>query len=213
MLKKIEELTGAVDIYLLTSQKLFPATKLLFPFDLVRNSEEFTFTEKLVKNFYPDLLPAHPKFYSEDPSQYGATSRIGVSVVWKRLLVPWIANIVEETLESYLRPSIDLLYLFGDCIFQQDNAPPHTARITKQWLANCGIPVLDWPPSSADLNPIEHVCDLKQKRYTSMSSTPPKVMNTFLSIWNELRTQYAESLVFSIYSRIDKIIQTNGLRH
>ena len=71
---------------------LFPATKLLFPFDLVRNSEEFTFTEKLVKNFYPDLLPAHPKLYSEDPSQYGTACRIGISVAWKRLLVPWIAN-------------------------------------------------------------------------------------------------------------------------
>ena len=169
---------------------------------------------KAGQKFYPDLLPAHPKFYSEDPSQYGATCRIGVSVAWKRLLVPWIANIVEETLESYLRPSIDLLYPFGDCIFQQDNAPPHTAGITKQWLANCGIPVLDWPPYSPDLNPIEQVLgDLKQKLYSSMSSTPQEVMNTFLSIWNELRTQYAESLVFSIYSRIDKIIQTNGLRH
>ena len=35
----------------------------------------------------------------------------------------------------------------------------------------------------------------------------------FLSLWNELRTQYAESLVFSIYSRMDNNIQTNGLRH
>ena len=54
---------------------------------------------------------------------------------------------------------------------------------------------------------------LKQKLYTSMPSTPQEVMNTFLSLWNELRTQYAESLVFSIYNRMDNIIQTNGLRH
>ena len=67
---------------------------------------------------------------------------------------------VEETLESYLRPSIDLLYPFEDCIFQEDNAPPHTAKITKKWLANNGIPVLDCPPYSPDLNPIEHVWDI-----------------------------------------------------
>ena len=51
MPKKIDESIGAVDIYLLTSQKIFSATKLLFSFDLVKNSEEFTFTEKMVKNF------------------------------------------------------------------------------------------------------------------------------------------------------------------
>ena len=71
MLKKIDELTGAVDVYLLTSQNIFSSTKLLFHFDLVRNSEKLTFTEKLVKNFYPDLLPAHPKFYSEDRHSMG----------------------------------------------------------------------------------------------------------------------------------------------
>ena len=93
MLKKIDELFGVINIYLFTSQKIFSATKLLFPFDLVKNAE-FKLTEKLVKTFYPDLLPAHPKFHSEDPSQNGATCRIRVSVAWKQLLVPWIANIM-----------------------------------------------------------------------------------------------------------------------
>ena len=121
---------------------------------------------------------------------------------------------VEETLEKYLRPSIDLLYPFGDCIFQQDNAPRHTARITKQWLATNGILVLDWPQYSPELNAIGHLWGhLKQKLYTPMPSTPQEVMNTFLGLWNELRTQYAESLVFSIYIRMDNNIQTNGLRH
>ena len=111
---------------------------------------------------------------------------------------------VEETLEIYLRPRFDLLYPFEDCIFQQDNAPPNTARIMKHWLANNGIPVLDWPPCSPNSNPIEHVRGhLKQKRYTSMPPTPQEVMNTFLSLWNELRTQYAESSVFqSIVERM-----------
>ena len=48
---------------------------------------------------------------------------------------------------------------------------------------------------------------------SSMPSTPQEVINTFLSLWNELRTHYAESLVFSMHSRMDKIIQTNGFRH
>ncbi len=40
---------------------------------------------------------------------------------------------------------------------QQDNARPHTARITTQYLARNNVDVLPWPAVSPDLNPIEHV--------------------------------------------------------
>ena len=39
----------------------------------------------------------------------------------------------------------------------QDNASIHTAHIIKNWLAQTGIDVVDWPPYSPNLNPIEHV--------------------------------------------------------
>ncbi|GFW94058.1 HTH_Tnp_Tc3_2 domain-containing protein [Trichonephila clavipes] len=42
-------------------------------------------------------------------------------------------------------------------IFQQDNARPHTARLSQQCLQ--GYDVLPWPARSPDLSPIEHVCD------------------------------------------------------
>ncbi|GFX42022.1 transposable element Tcb2 transposase [Trichonephila clavipes] len=42
-------------------------------------------------------------------------------------------------------------------IYQQDNARPHTARLSQQCLQ--GYDVLPWPARSPDLSPIEHVCD------------------------------------------------------
>ena len=39
----------------------------------------------------------------------------------------------------------------------QDNAPPHKARATMEWLQNEAIPTFGWPAYSPDLNPIEHV--------------------------------------------------------
>ena len=38
----------------------------------------------------------------------------------------------------------------------QDNALIYTAKVIKKWFSDMGINVLEWPPYSPDLNPIEY---------------------------------------------------------
>ena len=45
----------------------------------------------------------------------------------------------------------------SDIVFQQDNDPKHTSKLTKKWFEDNNIELLTWPPQSPDLNPIEHV--------------------------------------------------------
>ena len=45
----------------------------------------------------------------------------------------------------------------NDAIFQQDNAPIHTAKLTTEWPQDHDIATLSWPAKSPDLNPTENL--------------------------------------------------------
>jgi hypothetical protein len=66
-------------------------------------------------------------------------------------------NYIENILEDHVVPAA---YGVGqNFILMQDNAKPHTAGITRNFLQERGIQIMECPALSPDLNPIEYVWD------------------------------------------------------
>ncbi|KAI4893959.1 hypothetical protein NFI96_026951 [Prochilodus magdalenae] len=62
-----------------------------------------------------------------------------------------------EILGNNLLSSVRALKIGRGWVFQHDNGPKHTARITKEWLRKKHIKFLERPSQSPDLNPIENL--------------------------------------------------------
>ncbi len=62
-----------------------------------------------------------------------------------------------EVLEQHMLPS-------RLCVFQQDNAKPHTAAITTAWLCSRRVRVLNWPACSPDLSPVVNIWHISKRK-------------------------------------------------
>jgi hypothetical protein len=47
----------------------------------------------------------------------------------------------------------------GGFTFQQVGDPKHNSTVTRDWLQDHHIEVMDWPVQSCDLNPFEHILE------------------------------------------------------
>ena len=98
-------------------------------------------------------------------------------------------------------------------IFQQDNASPHSAEITNQFLAQNDIRTLPWTPTSPDLSPIEHVWD-QLKQFLRKTEPLPRSTTELKDVLNYLWLIYPQSsirkLIDSMPRRIMLCIRKRG---
>ena len=78
--------------------------------------------------------------------------------------------------EDILLPHVvPFLQAHSDMILQHDNATSHTARSVRDFKQDRNVSVLPWPAKSLDLNPIDHVWDLLDRRVRTRDIPPRNI--------------------------------------
>ncbi len=109
-------------------------------------------------------------------------------------------------------PAADQLYGDADFIFQQDLAPAHSAKATSTWFKHHGIPVLNWPANSPDLNPIENLWGIvKRKMRYARPNNAEELKATIRATWALITPEQCHRLIDSMPRRIAAVIQAKVL--
>jgi transposase len=132
-----------------------------------------------------------------------------------------------QVLEQNLLPFIDLLHenSIHNIVFQQDNASPHSAPATQNWLKVAakqhGFTIMDFPPNSPDLNPIEHIWRiLKAELYRQYPDTMylagsgkavrKELCNRLNKIWWDIGEDVLNRLIDSMPDRVQAVLKAKG---
>ena len=115
----------------------------------------------------------------------------------------------DEVLQRHLLPVFDP----QRHVFQQDNARPHVARITMDYLRNQNITVLPWPSKSPDLNPIEHLWDQLGKSIQRRQPQPQTLQQLSQALqeeWTRIPQARIQRLIMSMPRRCQAVLNARG---
>lgn len=118
----------------------------------------------------------------------------------------------QSVLGRYLLPFMDS-QMHRDCIFQQDNARPHTAKATKEWIEREGIVCLDWPAYSPDLNPIENLWGILVRGVFSNGRQFDEIeelKKAILEAWDSIEPSILQNLILSMKQRMFSVMVNQG---
>jgi hypothetical protein len=122
---------------------------------------------------------------------------------------PAYIKIIEEALPMFIENT------FGssnkEWMFMHDNAPPHRSKYSNQWFKNNSIPLIKWPATSPDLNPIEWIWDYIDKQLRKMKpKNVIQLQQMVQDIWHSVTPIRCQTLVDSMPNRINQCIKSRG---
>lgn len=114
--------------------------------------------------------------------------------------------ILEDVMLPYAEYEMPLKF-----VFQHDNDPKHTAKIVKQWFVEKNIRVLQWPPQSPDLNPIENLWEIIEKKIRTQNiSNKNQLWQEIQNVWKSIDNEIISNLISSMPNRCQQVIANQG---
>lgn len=98
-------------------------------------------------------------------------------------------------------------------VFQQDNAAPHTAKSTIEFLHATFASVMEWPALSPDLNPIENVWGVMARDLyagNKQYATLPELEAAVMQSWSRIGDNLFRTLSDSVSDRAVQVLRANG---
>ena len=96
--------------------------------------------------------------------------------------------------------------------FLQDSAICHKANRVLKWLQDHAVSVMDWPGNSPDLNPIENLWLVVNRKVAERRPTSlPDLQQAICTVWcTEINKEMCQNLVNSMPQRLQMVIKNKG---
>lgn len=120
-------------------------------------------------------------------------------------------NYILDILEPHVMPYAG--YIGENFQLMHDNARPHVARIVTGYLREVGIPVMQWPANSPDLNPIEHLWDQIKRKVRARNPVPETLDQLEAALteeWEQTPQDDIKKLIRSLNRRMAAVIKARG---
>jgi len=126
----------------------------------------------------------------------------------QRKATDFIENVYKKALVPFLKKT-DPHHLLT---LMEDNAPVHTAKASRSFLAENSITKIVWPAQSPDLNPIENVWFLLKSNIQELYQprTIPEMHEALKQAWDDFPASTLDHLVESMPHRISAVIDAKG---
>ena len=118
-----------------------------------------------------------------------------------------------QILETHLLPFINNNHNGRGYLFQDDNAPVHTAKNVKKWIKTKKVKILEnWPSQSPDLNPIEHLWSELERRIRKRPNPAKNLRELECALheeWSQIPNNTLINLIESMPRRVEACIKNN----